>query len=94
MKRQTTHSQKLSFDSHGRMRYHPEIHTKQGLPWTTLDEKHLIEFYEKLGPEQISFELGRTIHTVMTKAYNLRKAGRMKKRQTTKLFRRTVRANP
>lgn len=67
----------ITYDKHGRMRYHPSLHFNQGKPWKTTDEKYLIDFYEKLGPEQISFDIGRTIHTVMTRAYELRKGGLM-----------------
>lgn len=69
----------ISYDRYGRMNYHPDFHPNQGKPWTTSDEKYLVENYEKFGPEQVSLELGRTIHTVMTRAYELRKSGRMPK---------------
>jgi hypothetical protein len=59
------------------MKFHPDFHGKQGTPWTTADEKYLIENYATDGPEQVSLALERTIHTVMTRAYELRKAGRM-----------------
>jgi hypothetical protein len=70
----------VSYDKYGRMKYHPDIHTNQKKPWSNSDQKYLIENYENLGPEQISFDLGRTIHTVMTRAYELRKQGTMPKR--------------
>ncbi len=70
----------IEYDRYGRMRYHPEIHTNQGRPWLASDEKYLIEYYEKLGPEEVSLSLGRTIHTVMTRAYELRKKGQMSNR--------------
>lgn len=69
----------VTFDKYGRMNYHPEYHGNQGKPWTTVDEKFLIENYESMGPEQVSFALERTIHTVMTRAYELRKKGLMAK---------------
>lgn len=74
-----TDSIPVTYDRYGRMNYHPEFHGKQGEPWTTTDEKYLIENYEILGPEQVSLAMERTIHTVMTRAYELRKAGRMSK---------------
>lgn len=70
----------VTYDNYGRMNFHAEIHTNQGKPWLIADQKYLIEFYETLGPAQISFDLGRTIHTIMTKAYRLRKDGLMAKR--------------
>lgn len=70
---------KVTYDKYGRMNYHPDFHARQNTPWTTSDEKFLIENYASLGPEQISFALERTIHTVMTRAYRLRKQGLMPK---------------
>lgn len=69
----------VTYDRYGRMNFHPDFHCKQGTPWTTTDEKYLIEHYHSDGPEQVSLSLERTIHTVMTRAYELRKAGRMVK---------------
>lgn len=84
----TSPKQGFTFDRNGRMNYHPDVHHNQGKPWTAADQKYLIEHYEKIGPDQISLELGRTIHTVMTRAYGLRKKGLMPKRKTHKSFRR------
>lgn len=78
-----------TYDSYGRMNYHPDYHPNQGTPWTTTDQQYLIEFYEKLGPEQVSLDLGRTIHTVMTRAYELRKRGEMPKAAGKTYHRRT-----
>lgn len=69
----------VTYDRYGRMRFHPDFHAKQGAPWTTGDEKFLIENYAAIGPEQVSFALERTVHTVMQRAFKLRKAGRMTK---------------
>lgn len=69
----------VTYDSYGRMNFHPEFHGKQKTPWSTTDQKFLIENYAALGPEQISLTLERTIHTVMTRAYELRKSGQMAK---------------
>ncbi len=79
---------KPTYDDYGRMKYHPKYHPNQGKPWTTEDQKYLIEYYEQLGPEQISFDLGRTIHTVMTRAYELRKKGVMPKVSLQKKYNR------
>lgn len=73
-------------DKYGRMLYDPEIHIKHLEPWTYKDQQYLIENYEKEGPEAVSFALGRTIHVVMTRAYQLRKEGLMPKRTTKKMF--------
>lgn len=79
---------KITYDRYGRMNYNPEFHYNQKKPWTIKDEKFLIEMYEKIGPDEISIYLGRTIHTVMTRAYELRKKGLMKKRSINQNFRR------
>ena len=70
----------VTYDKYGRMQYHPSLHSNQMLPWTTTDQKYLIDNYELLGPEEVSLGLERTIHTVMTRAYQLRKSGLMSKR--------------
>jgi hypothetical protein len=83
----------VTYDRYGRMNFHPDFHGKQGMPWTTTDEKYLIENYYTDGPEQVSLSLERTIHTIMTRAYELRKAGRMvrpAKRTYTKRTRATA----
>lgn len=67
------------YDRYGRMQYHPNFHGKQKSAWTTSEEKYLVENYSTAGPEQVSLALGRTIHTVMTRACKLRKAGLMTK---------------
>lgn len=61
------------------MKFPADYHGRQKTPRTTTDEKFLIENYAKIGPEQVSFALERTIHTIMTRAYQLRKSGRMDK---------------
>lgn len=71
------HDDDIKYDRYGRMQYHPDYHAKHGTPWLNSDQKYLIENYEKDGPESVSFELERTIHTVMAKAYQLRKDGIM-----------------
>ena len=70
----------IQYDSTGRMRYHPEYHDRYKKPWTTSDERYLIEHYYADGPEQVSFALGKTTASVMWRAYELRKKGIMPKR--------------
>lgn len=67
----------ITYDKHGRMNYNPELHARQGKPWTTHEQAYLISHYELIGPEQMSLALERTIHTIMTRAYELRKKGLM-----------------
>ncbi len=70
-------NQAVTYDRYGRMNYHPDYHGRQGMPWTNQEQTFLIENYESMGPEQVSLALERTIHTVMTRAYELRKRGVM-----------------
>lgn len=67
----------MTYDKWKRMNYNPVFHGKHKQPWTTTDQKYLIENYERDGPEAISFALERTIHTVMQRATELRKKGLM-----------------
>jgi hypothetical protein len=69
--------QAVTYDRYGRMNYHPGLHHNQKKPWVISDQKYLIENYERVGPTEISLALGRTIHTVMTRVYELRKKGLM-----------------
>lgn len=82
--------QDVAYDRYGRMKYHPEYHSKQQTPWTVEDQNYLIENYVLLGPEQISFALERTIHTVMQRACELRKIGVMKK-LSKKIYHKRIR---
>ena len=68
------------YDKFGRMKFHPDYHERHKAPWTNHEEEYLIENYVKMGPERISLALGRTIGVVMTRAYELRRDGKMPKR--------------
>jgi len=81
----------VTYDAYGRMQYHPDFHPNHGLPWKTTEQKYLIERYELDGPEQVSFALGRIIHTVKAKAGEFRKLGVMSKPTKIKLHRRVQR---
>ena len=67
------------YDAMGRMKYHPNYHPKHKQPWSYADEKYLIENYAIDGPEAVAAALGRTIGVVMTRAFQLRKEGKMAK---------------
>lgn len=82
----------VTYDAYGRMQYHPDFHPNHGTPWKITDQNYLIERYVLDGPEQVSFALGRTIHTVMAKAWELRKIGLMPKPTKTKHHRRFQRS--
>ena len=80
-----------TFDEWGRPQYNPDIHGNHKKPWTNRDEQYLIENYEKDGPSNTALALERTLHTVMSRAWQLRKAGKMPKRSTgTKSHSRTL----
>lgn len=72
-------TQPILYDGYGRMKYHPDYHARHGQAWTTTEEKYLIENYAALGPETVALGLERTIGVVMTRAYALRKEGKMAK---------------
>lgn len=84
-------SNEIEFDAKGRMLYHPDYHPNQGRDWTTVDQWFLIDNYERIGAEEVSFALGRTIHAVMQRAYTLRKQGLMKKTEGKPHFTRQIR---
>lgn len=69
----------VQYDRFGRMKYHPDFHSKHKTAWTYADEKYLIERYAIDGPEDVSLVLERTIGVVMTRANLLRKQGKMPK---------------
>lgn len=70
------------YDRYGRLQYHPDYHAKHKTPWLAADQQFLIDNYEKIGPEETSLALERTIHTVMQRATKLRKQGLMPKPAT------------
>ncbi|MFT7109907.1 MAG: hypothetical protein ACI843_001574 [Psychrobacter glaciei] len=71
-------NQIIQHDSNGRVKYNPQLHPNHKKPWTTHEQKYLIDFYGKDKPADISLALGRTIGTVMDRACDLRKQGLIK----------------
>lgn len=65
------------YDRYGRLQYNPEIHDNQFKRWNKEDVDYLITYYSAEGPDAVAFALGRTVQTVMQKAYELRKSGQM-----------------
>ncbi|WP_108669527.1 DNA-entry nuclease [Peribacillus acanthi] len=66
----------VEYDSQGRIKYHPELHNKQGLPWSEEDLEYLCK-YESIDDRQtIAMALGRTVTTVDTRLHLLKKTGR------------------
>jgi hypothetical protein len=66
-------TQEIKYDSYGRMMYNPEFHANDGKKWTKEDVNYLIDWYEIIGPEELSFALERTIKSVQQKVSELRK---------------------
>lgn len=72
----------VTYDSFGRMNYHPFYHKNNKMPWKSEDIQYIIDWYEKVGPEEISFALERTIKSVQQKATQLRRCGLLGKGRT------------
>lgn len=71
-------SDQVHFDANLRMRFNPQFHTKHHTDWTTKEERYLIDLYYKVGADQLSLELGRTVGAITVKAVKLRRQGRLK----------------
>lgn len=69
----------LEFDKGGRLKYNPGLHPNQGKQWSKDDLDYLINWYSKIGLEEMSLALGRSEGTVATKVNILRKDGVMVK---------------
>lgn len=69
----------IEYDKYGRMKYNPEFHPNAGNPWSSKDLEYLIEWFDKIGAEEMSLALGRPMTTVSNKVSILRKKGVMKK---------------
>lgn len=82
----------VEYDPAGRMKYHPDYHARHGKPWLVSEERYLIEQYEAMGPEAVSLALERTVGVVMTRVYELRKAGKMPPRSANAKSHKRTRA--
>ncbi|URZ06434.1 hypothetical protein [Clostridium felsineum] len=67
----------IEYDKIGRMNYNPIFHARMRQPWTVDELNYVINWYDKVGPDELSFALERTIKSVMQKATDLRKQGKM-----------------
>lgn len=76
----------IEYDACGRMKYNPDLHQNNGKPWSEEDLNYLINWYEKIGLEEISLAVGRSEVTVAAKVGYLRKRGIMKKSPRTKKY--------
>lgn len=62
-------------ESNRRMRYNPEFHFNQGKVWTIKEVMYLCGMWGSQKTRDISFALGRTESTCLTKVYALRRRG-------------------
>lgn len=56
-----------------------DLYSNTGKPYTKEDLDYLINWYDKIGLEEMSLALERTGRSVVGKVYELRKGGKMKK---------------
>ena len=70
--------EKVEYDRFGRMKYNPIFHPNNGTPWSEEDLSYLINWYDIIGPTEMSFALERTAMVVAQKVTELRKKGVMK----------------
>jgi len=68
----------IQYDKYGRMLYNPEFHSKNCTKWKEEEVQYLIQWYEIIGAEEMSFALERTMPSIQHKVSKLRKKGRMK----------------
>ena len=67
----------IEYDSVGRIAYNPELHDRQGQPWTVEETQYLIDWYNIIGAEEMSLALGRSENTITTRVNRLRSKGLM-----------------
>jgi hypothetical protein len=70
---------KIEYDHYGRMKYNSIFHWNNGTLWSKEDLEYLINWYDKIGADEMSFALSRTVTTVNQKVSELRKKGIMPK---------------
>ncbi|OWY39293.1 hypothetical protein CEK28_08740 [Xenophilus sp. AP218F] len=51
----------VRYDRWGRLLYPPELHAKQGLPWTAVDQQYLIDHYAPLASRRRTRVQVRTV---------------------------------
>jgi hypothetical protein len=67
----------IEYDRYGRMKYNPLFHTKTNKPWAYNDLEYLINWYDIVGPEEMSYALSRTIKSIAQMVNNKRNDGTM-----------------
>jgi hypothetical protein len=61
--------------SNHRLRYNPEFHENHGLPFTREDKIYMCSMWDSTPKADIAMALGKTLGTVLSKKYNLKKQG-------------------
>lgn len=69
----------IEYDRFGRMKYNPEFHKRCGVVWNKSELKYLVDWYDKIGAEEMSFALERPISAVSEKVAVLRRRGIMRR---------------
>ncbi len=81
------HIAPIEYDNAGRMKYNPDLHPNQGKPWSDEDKDYLINWYSKIGLEEMSLALGRSEATIAQKVTKFRNRGIMSKEKPPKVKR-------
>lgn len=61
--------------SNSRMRYNPEFHENHGKPFTKDDYIYMCSMWDSMKKADIAMALGKTVGTVLSKKYYLKKVG-------------------
>jgi hypothetical protein len=65
----------ITYDSLGRMQYHPDFHPNHGKPFKLDEIIYICKYHQTDDIRSLSFAVGRTEHTVASKITSLRKDG-------------------
>jgi hypothetical protein len=65
----------ITYDSQGRMQYNPSFHTNNGTSFTTEEIEYLCTYFHVCSRREMSYALGRTETSVITKYQILKKQG-------------------
>lgn len=68
-------SQPVKYDRWGRMKYHPDYHPNQGKDYTTQELSYICKHYIRGNVKTLSFDVGRTEHSIRQRINMLRKNG-------------------
>lgn len=66
----------FEYDAHGRLKYHPSLHTKHGQPWTEEDLEYLCKFHGVEPLATLALALDRPETSIATKIRVLKREGK------------------